>query len=348
MVIYNIIGSIIFIFTLINFFLKRKKLINKVLVFISAIILIFFAANRALDVGTDTYGYYTNFQFIEFEGSSRTYQGIQIGWYYFNLFINSCFDYDIYMYIVYSIIIGLICYVSYKESKLPLLSILLFILLYFYFHSFNGMRQYVAISIVFYAYSYLAKGNKKKYISVVCIASLFHFTALLMLPLLYIDKVKISPFVVYIAVVFSFIIGIKYSDLMTGIIPYLTYISVLNEGVTGYLDNYGGERSFASNFIINSVFLVTYYFSKDKRNTWLILYLLFILGNNLLGAGGFANRIFWYFQIAMLIIIPNTIKNIKRPFLSFCYYLIILIYSFGIYYISLSLNASEVVPYSFR
>lgn len=346
--IYNTLIIILLIFLFICLFVKKSMHIDKILIFIIAFLLIYVASNRALDVGTDTSVYFSNFQSIEFEGSSRTYQGLQIGWYYFNLFIYQLFNYDTFMYIVYTILIGFVCYVSYKESKYPLLSILLFVLLYFYFHSFNGMRQYIAISILFYGYSFLSKGDKKKYLFSVCIASLFHFTAVLMLPLLYIEKIKISPIIVYFSVIVSFIIGIVFSDLLTGLVPYFAYLSVLNEGVSDYLDNYGGERSFFSNFVINLVYLITFYFSKDKRNTWLILYLLFILSNNLLGAGGFANRIFWYFQIGMLIAIPNTLKNIKPILLRSFYFIIILIYSFAIYYSCISTNVSEVVPYNFR
>ena len=348
MVVYNILVTVLFVFFIISLFLKGNIQITRFLIFISALLLIFIASNRALEVGTDTLTYYLNFQNIEFEDSVRTYQGIQKGWYYFNYYIHSFLDYDLFMYIVYSIIISLVCYVSYKNSKQPIFSILLFVLLYFYFSSFNVMRQFLALSFMLLGYTFLYIGDKKKFVLCLIISSLFHFTALLMMPLLFIDKLKISSKFVYLLVPISFIIGIWYSSLLENIVTYMTIFTALNEGVSGYLDAYGGERSFFSNFIINTTFLITYYFAKDKRNIWLLLYLLFIISNNLFGSFGQANRIFWYFQISMLIVLPNTWGNIKNKFYRTCYILFVLVYAYSIYFISLNANASEVLPYSFR
>jgi len=47
----------------------------------------------------------------------------------------------------------------------------------------NGVRQGIAVSIVFFAYSYIIQGNPIKYILTIIVASLFHTSALALLPL---------------------------------------------------------------------------------------------------------------------------------------------------------------------
>ena len=59
---------------------------------------------------------------------------------------------------------------------------------YFYFFSLSLLRQWAAISIVFYSYKYIKEKNFLKYLCFIVIAALFHKTALLMI-LLYILKI---------------------------------------------------------------------------------------------------------------------------------------------------------------
>lgn len=347
MLVYCIIIIITFVLFLCSIGLKNLNKCKKTFMFFTGVMLIYFAANRGLDVGTDTYAYYIDFLFIETNRFSRTFQGVQIGWLYFNLLINRFLDYNLFMYICYTGIISFTWMYIYKLSKQFMLSILLFVLLYFYFNSFNGMRQLIAISIVLFGYTFLSEEKKFFIICVLC-ASLFHFSALLMLPLYYIDKFKFSSFTIYTLVFFSFFIGIFFHSSLTEIISIVSYLDFLNEGVSGYINNYGGQRNIFSNLIINIVFIVTFYLSNKKGDLLLMLYFLYIVCNNLFGAGGNASRFFWYFQIAQLIVLPNTWIEIKGKVKRFLYLSFILVYSYSIFHFSISSNASEIVPYVFR
>lgn len=84
----------------------------------------------------------------------------------------------------------LIVYVLYKYSKLFEIGIYVYITSGLYIVSMNGIRQFLASAIVFAATNYLFKGNWKKYFFVVAFASLFHQSALILIPMYFIVRRK--------------------------------------------------------------------------------------------------------------------------------------------------------------
>ncbi|MEC0264421.1 EpsG family protein [Paenibacillus anseongense] len=84
----------------------------------------------------------------------------------------------------------LIVYVLYKYSKLFDLSIYLYITSGLYIVSMNGVRQFLASALVFAATKFLFEGSWKKYFLVVLFASLFHGSALILIPIYFIVRRK--------------------------------------------------------------------------------------------------------------------------------------------------------------
>ncbi|OCT11037.1 capsular biosynthesis protein [Paenibacillus pectinilyticus] len=82
----------------------------------------------------------------------------------------------------------LIVYVLYKYSKLFELSIYIFITSGLFIVSMNGVRQFLASAIVFAATKFLFEGKWKRYFLVVGFASLFHGSALILIPIYFIVR----------------------------------------------------------------------------------------------------------------------------------------------------------------
>lgn len=59
--------------------------------------------------------------------------------------------------------------------------------------SMNGIRQYMAAALLFAATAYLLNGSWKKYMVVVALASVFHMSALILIPLYFIVRRKLGP-----------------------------------------------------------------------------------------------------------------------------------------------------------
>lgn len=84
----------------------------------------------------------------------------------------------------------LIIMVLYRYTRLFELSVYLYITTGTFTVSMNGIRQFLAASIVFAATKFLLEGKWKSYIAVVVFASFFHQSALIMIPIYFIVRRK--------------------------------------------------------------------------------------------------------------------------------------------------------------
>lgn len=104
-----------------------------------------------------------------------------------------------------------------------ILGILLFYVTGTYFDSFNGLRQYIAAAIVFWGFTFVVEGKAKKWIITVCIAALFHQTALIMIPLYLIRKLNFSIKRLLIIIVASWFGGTIAYSLVSYVLQFTRY-----------------------------------------------------------------------------------------------------------------------------
>src|SRR5690606_6683100 len=96
----------------------------------------------------------------------------------------------------------------FKYSKMVELSLYVYITGGLFLVTMNGIRQTLAAAIAFAATKYLIEGDWKKYFAVILIASTFHQTALLLIPVYFIVQLpawsKMTVFLIggAVAVVF--------------------------------------------------------------------------------------------------------------------------------------------------
>lgn len=191
---------------------------------ISTLILILFAGLRSSDVGTDTNNYVGIYrEFSYFTGSIfEMNTTIEIG-YLFLQKIALLFSTE-----YWSLLITIACfavipyfYLIKKLSKNVLLSVFLYITLAVYLIFFNAGRQGIAVAITSLSIIYLLKRSMIKYFICIAIASLFHNTAIIMIPFYFIltRKVTLKSTLLYVVlgiVSFTFlssILGIFSSDI---------------------------------------------------------------------------------------------------------------------------------------
>jgi len=119
---------------------------------------------------------------------------------------------------------GLILYGIYKLSPDFYLSVLLYVVITgCYYESFNIIRQYFAISILFATFHYVLEHKIWKYILAILVATCFHISALTMLPLVFILKIRFPVWSLWTLFAVSILFG---SQLMmwsvSNIIPSIT------------------------------------------------------------------------------------------------------------------------------
>ena len=90
------------------------------------------------------------------------------------------------------ITVGLIYYAIYKWSKMPLMSILIFLLCGLFFFSTNAIRQAISIAIFLNAIPYIVKGRCLKYCVLILVAALFHQSAIILIILYWVRFLKLN------------------------------------------------------------------------------------------------------------------------------------------------------------
>ena len=182
---------IMLMFSVIVLLIAQKFKENKIIRIVAYILagLSFFVVSAVrYDVGTDYFFRYAP-DYIKM-GQGIDINNLEIG---YKLIVYLCLlitkDYVILFAVTSAIIIGLTFYTIYKESPYPVLSVVIYFLAGFFFHSLNLMRQYLAISILLFSYRYLIDKKYIVFLISLVIAFLLHSISIIFLiALLLCDK----------------------------------------------------------------------------------------------------------------------------------------------------------------
>lgn len=198
-----------------------------------------------------------------------------------------------------------------------LFATLLFIPL-FYFYSLNGIRQALAIAIFFYSLRYVINKSFFKYFILIIIATLFHRSAFILIPIYFIlqlDLTKYKLFMFYIFLILFFLINpIKYIEeiFVSNQLPLYYYFNDENamQGVSGF----GKVVAISSVLLILSL---SYILDREKPieklifNSMLIFAFIKILALEI----SFLDRFSLYFKPLMVLFIiyigNKVIKKVK-------------------------------------
>lgn len=347
MIIY-FLGLLLTLFFMYLALKNKNQKIYKFFVILSIIPLLFISAFR-YDVGTDYfYRYAPSYMIILNGGDVGNLECI------FKILIKICTfftsSYALLFFVTSVIIIIPIFYLIYKESKYPLLSIILFVIGGFFFDLLNLVRQYISIVILLCSYKYLLDKKYLKWFLYFILAILFHKSAvvgLLLVPLK--NKKYFVPQCILPVASIIIIFGKYIKELIIFFIsltPYSIYINSIYSAADIR------ETVIVANVIIYLAMLILYYTKNknEKVNKLDIFYMnvqsitvllcLFSIQFNLL------YRVVEYFSIFQIISIPHMLDLRKKASV---YILIILIalYSLTFGHLFIKNNVNEIRPYRF-
>ncbi|SMC98042.1 EpsG family protein [Sporomusa malonica] len=171
--------------------LSEQRMLKSFFVFFTAIILALVAGLR-WGVGADYFQYALNYSGYSASNLTELVQfeiGIRV------ISVVSQYLYDDYatMFFIASLLtIGLFVFTIAKNSNMFVFSILLFIFIGSWNGTFNAVRQFLACAVLFAGHRYIIERNFLKYLLVVGIATAFHVSAIIMLPLFFIAARKVD------------------------------------------------------------------------------------------------------------------------------------------------------------
>lgn len=308
--------------------LLEQKALNRKSFWMSFVALSLFAGIRSYRVGTDSGNYTRDFrtsldiynfefrEFVEFGYQLLNYTLLRLTNEYFWLFFITA------LIVVY-------CYLTIirKYSVNYWFSVFLFITLGVYTFFFNGLRQGLAMAIFALALPYLLEKRLVPYLIICFLASLFHNTALFMIPFYFLVNLRIKPIYKILA---TFLGSLFVSRFL------INYISASNDRYEGYgtLDQEGGgylTLGFYTILLFMIYVVSRIYKIRDKQFmqmfTFYAIGVVFIIPVAMLGANPSGpQRLLTYFTWTLILILPIIFKRINNAYVTSISVIIFLIY----------------------
>lgn len=323
------------IFILIGFLSLKQK--NKKILYIYTIILILLFALRSERMGIDLhynlkYGYLGSFDYLSKlswkEILTNSYLNYEIGYRILNRLIGVfTHNRQVLLFICALISIFPIGYVITKESKMPMLSFIIYMGLPSFVLLFSGLRQGIALGLVFLSINYIKQKKLIKFLLLVLIASLFHKSALVFIvafPIYWIKDTSIMRILSILVLIFMFLFR-YYIFTFFNTTFNLELIPDNNNSINLLL-------ALVTLYIICSLFN-TYQFKKISGylNIFYCSCVIQVFG----GLFGLALRVGYYFMIILVLLLPDILSNLSmenRKYREILYFLFMIFFiSFGLY-----------------
>ena len=297
---------------------KRKKIFLR----LTFVILAFVACFRNYTVGYDTKQYVIAFGKAA-ELSINTFSNLryEYGFTFLCWILNKITSNWQILLIVSSLFINysVLKFIKNNSSN-PLLSVLMYILMNFYFFYTSAMRQAIAIGIMLLGYEKLKKNEIWKFLIFVLIATLFHESAFLALLLIPMRKMKYNRYFIF-SIIGVYIIGfILGKDLFLFLSRFSNRLLDYSDSKF-FVENYFGALL---QFLLNFFVFITGYITMlkkerkilyDKTDVNNLMIGILAIGNLFLLLTvkvGIFNRFSPYFSIFIIIWLPNMIVKIKN------------------------------------
>lgn len=324
---------------------------NKFFWFISMGILIFVMGFRDLSVGVDGRSYLKIYNNINSLGIFEYYQHYihEPGYVIFNRLIYLIFD-DFQWVIILSsvfIIYGFYKAIEYEIENISLpLAVFLFSTTQYYYY-FGIIRLGMAVSIVVVAYRFIIENKKKKYILSVFLATMFHYSALFALGLIFLTQSKREIFQKKNIIIITIIVPLAFSFVNFFIFPFIE--------ASRYQHYVQSSPGISFGFLPWMPFLILFllHYNSFVRTSkhyqfYFYLYVMRIVTEAFSPFIGIA-RMFWYVNLSICFLLPATIKIYKNKYIKLFLFFVTIFFSVVyLFHAYLSLNSGRgptMIPY---
>lgn len=195
------------------------------------------------------------------------------------------------------------------------LSVLFYFVTGVYFDAYNGLRQYIAVSICFYAMKYILNKDAKRYFLAVLIAFLFHKSALFFVPVYFLQYLKFDFKKAITIVGLTVLSGSGLFAILKFVIKYTPYAFYFTLNSVELNEIVASQSSIL--FFGVSTIIGYYYYSKEKEidTKTQLLYNMQIISLSIALMTAFVpliNRVLYYGMAYELLYLPNMLKLINN------------------------------------
>jgi hypothetical protein len=289
---------------------KGKKIPHRLFWFISMGILIFVMGFRANTVGVDDLNYLRGYNTANSLDVFHYYQShvTEPGFYLLYRLVYFLFN-DFQWLIILTSAITVFCFYKALAYETENISLALAVFIFSttqYFYYFGIIRLGLAVSIIAFAYRYILENKKKKYILMILLATMFHYSALFALVLLFIKQDRNRKFKRSTIIKLALIIPAAFYSVRLFVYPFITASRYQK-----YIESSGViSSSFISAIPFFILFLLQYNkFTAINRNYQFYFFLFLIkvvteMFAPIVGIG----RMVWYVNLSLCFLLPATIR----------------------------------------
>ncbi len=331
---------------------KGMKIPNKLFWFISMAILIFIMGFREYTIGVDGANYIRGYNIansVSF-GEYYTNRVTEPGFYILYRLVYFIFN-DYQWLFISTAIITIACFYKAFSYEIDNISLGLAVFIFAstqYFYYFGIMRMGIAVSIVAVAYRYIIQNEKKKYIWMILLATMFHYSALFALAAMFIkpnqitNRFKNSTLIKIMILIPLGFYGVR----------FLIYPLIDASRYQGYIDSTG---SISLGFLTSSLpflILFSFFYNKlvAKNKSYQFYFFLFIIKlfteifAPVIGIG----RMVWYVNISLCYLLPASIRVNRDQMIKLLVLIFIIFYAvvYSYYaYFGDSFRGGYMLPY---
>lgn len=237
----------------------------------------------------------------------------------------------------------------YRYSTNPPLSIFLFVTMGYLFSSFNILRQYVAIAIIFVALKLIKENKFWQFLVLVLIGMTFHKTTIIMIPLFFLLRLRLKQsYMVIITLIGACFIPLR--GVLTNLLVNTFYPQYAGTTLIQPLSAFEfAYYAVVFGLVLSLCFAYKATFFKDDYNLILfncafysfIIYLCLSFVPEI-------NRIAVYIEFFIIVLIPRVFKEENNPKVRRFYYVATVVLFTAFFVITVGvMQRYNVLPYKF-
>lgn len=216
-----------------------------------------FAGLRNRYVGTDSGSYAVSFEDARYLNSGDEVFSLlhEPGFYLLQRFVAS---YSHQYNDLFIVVAAIACFFTLKSirklSCAPVFSLFVFVTLGYYTFMFNAARQGIAAAIYMMSFQYLHKRDFKRYTAIVLLATLFHVSCLVAIPLYFVFTKPFSRKLLAVLIIAGLLIGL-------GLPTLIGWGTAVSDKLAGYLEGTTGGYVLTLFYVLFTIFFI-----YERRN----------------------------------------------------------------------------------
>lgn len=179
----------------------------------------------------------------------------------------------VYLFVIAIMTAGAYMLFIYRESHIMWLSLLILICSGNFYSSFNIMRNVLAAALFTFAIKYIYEEDFKKYLLIVVLISLVHTSAIFMIPIYFLPKIRwkrLKPSVVILGTIILGVLLYFMADKISDIASLLFYSDYIGENAYGMSEGISVFGTFKGLVYSGGVLVNMKYFDKNNKKEMMI------------------------------------------------------------------------------